>query len=425
MELATSFDHPAVDAAGAIEAGLDALAAANLWSLPVAEVGRLVVRLEKLARRLAAAQLVALAQADAGSIAQHEGATSTAAWHKAVADVPVGATRARLALHHALRSRPLAAAALAAGNVSVDAATAICTALDSLPAQTPAALTTPVEELLVEVATEEGARAVARTAAAITHRFAPETLEASEARQFEANRLKLVTRHDGSLSLRGVFDKEAGALALAVLEPHAAPAPSTDGMPDLRDGERRYADALIHVLRTAAPASSGVAGQPPHLAVTISLDALRGKPDAAPGLIEESGAPLSAGAARRLACDATIVPVVLAGRSQPLDIGRATRLIPVALRRALIVRDQGCTMPSCDRPPSWCDAHHVVSWADGGDTALHNLVLLCEHHHRTVHHDGWTITFVDHQPHYIPPRWIDPMRKPRLHHRYKTRELDP
>lgn len=76
------------------------------------------------------------------------------------------------------------------------------------------------------------------------------------------------------------------------------------------------------------------------------------------------------------------------GRSEPLDVGRRTPVVPPAVRRAVIVRDRTCRFPGCDRPHAWCDAHHVEHWADGGPTALRNLVLLCRRHHRMVHAPG-------------------------------------
>ncbi|WP_235487274.1 HNH endonuclease signature motif containing protein, partial [Frankia sp. AvcI1] len=116
----------------------------------------------------------------------------------------------------------------------------------------------------------------------------------------------------------------------------------------------------------------------------------------------------------RLTCDAETSRILLDPAGVPLDIGRSTRTVPAHLRRALTARDQGCTFPGCDRPPSWCEAHHVIHWKDGGTTALSNLTLLCGHHHRQIHHDGWQITFLDDgRPAYIPPHRIDPHRRPR------------
>ena len=103
------------------------------------------------------------------------------------------------------------------------------------------------------------------------------------------------------------------------------------------------------------------------------------------------GAVLGPAAVRRLACDASLTRVVLGPASQPLDVGRRTRVVPPALRTALVARDRGCAHPGCDRPPSWTDAHHVVHWADGGATSLDNLVLLCRSHHRGIHEGRSTL----------------------------------
>jgi len=103
--------------------------------------------------------------------------------------------------------------------------------------------------------------------------------------------------------------------------------------------------------------------------------------------------------ARQLACDASVMRVVMSGRSEPLDVGRRTPVVPPAMRRAVIVRDRHCRFPGCDRPQSWCDAHHVVHWADGGDTAVSNLLLLCRRHHRMVHdRGGFRLELLDGRP---------------------------
>jgi hypothetical protein len=112
------------------------------------------------------------------------------------------------------------------------------------------------------------------------------------------------------------------------------------------------------------------------------------------GLAAETAwrAVLGPAAARRIACDASVTRVVLAPDSQPLDVGRRTRVVPAAIRTALAVRDSTCIFPGCDRPPPYTDAHHVIHWADGGSTSLDNLVLLCRTHHRTVHEGQWQLT---------------------------------
>jgi hypothetical protein len=105
---------------------------------------------------------------------------------------------------------------------------------------------------------------------------------------------------------------------------------------------------------------------------------------------------------------------VLGSAGQVLDAGRSRRLATGSLRRALAVRDRGCAHPDCDRPPRWTDAHHLLSWADGGGTSLDNLVLLCRHHHRLVHAGEWGVRLgADQLPEFIPPRWLDSEQRPR------------
>jgi hypothetical protein len=421
---AVGYRHPALEAVAAIGGGLDGLAGASLWSMPVAEVGELVVTLERLGRRLCAAQIGALAQADAGQVARQTGATSTVAWLRSVADVPGRVGKARLGLHRALANRLVTSAAFGAGDISVDAATAVCAAIDALPGGVPAALTTDIEVLLVDTARGEGTRSVVRRAAEITHRFGPEVLEAHERVARERRWLLLTHAHDGTLAIRGRLDAEAGALVSAVLAPLAAPAPATDGTPDMRDVGLRYADALIHACQVASAQLPEVRGEPPTMLVTVGLETLENRVGSAPGYLD-TGFPISAGTARKRACDANVIPILLASTGQPLDVGRATRSIPPAIRRALIARDQGCAFPGCDRPPSWCEAHHRIHWADGGPTSICNLCLLCGRHHDAVHHDGWSITMIDDRPWFIPPPWIDPTQIPRQNSRYRVRELDP
>jgi 5-methylcytosine-specific restriction protein A len=94
---------------------------------------------------------------------------------------------------------------------------------------------------------------------------------------------------------------------------------------------------------------------------------------------------LSAATIERFACDAGITRVLTTGRCEPLDVGRATRVISNALWKALVVRDRGCVEPGCDRPPGWCEVHHRKPWSRGGATNLENCELRCWQHHRDEH----------------------------------------
>ena len=104
----------------------------------------------------------------------------------------------------------------------------------------------------------------------------------------------------------------------------------------------------------------------------------------------EQGAVLAPETVRRVGCDAALVRVLESGDGEPLDVGRKTRVIPPAIRRALKRRDGGCRFPGCTRT-KFVDGHHIVHWADGGETRLDNLVSVCRHHHRLLHEGGYTV----------------------------------
>jgi len=162
-------------------------------------------------------------------------------------------------------------------------------------------------------------------------------------------------------------------------------------------------------LARAAEACPTTGGEPPHLTVTIDWNALRTELGVA---LLDYGRHLCASDARRWACDCKIIPIVLGGESEPLDVGRISRTVPLGIRRALVARGRGCAFPGCDRPPSRCDAKHVRHWVDGGDTSLCNCVLLCPTHHRHVHGTGWEIIVKSGHVEFIPPAILDPLRKP-------------
>jgi hypothetical protein len=195
----------------------------------------------------------------------------------------------------------------------------------------------------------------------------------------------------------GDLDPETGETLLTALRA-VMDAEARSGSPDGRTAAQRRADALGEVCRGWLDAGDRpeVAGERPHVTVTVHSEALR----AGSGTSEmDQVGPVDPAIARRISCDAGISRVVLAGRSEPLDVGRRTPVVPPALRRAVVVRDRHCRFPGCDRPQAWCDAHHVVHWADGGSTALQNLILLCRRHHRMVHERrGFRLELMDGRP---------------------------
>jgi len=116
--------------------------------------------------------------------------------------------------------------------------------------------------------------------------------------------------------------------------------------------------------------------------VTVPLASLRAELGLA---TMADGTLLTASEARRLACTASIIPCVLDGKSEVLDLGRAKRLYSPAQRKAMGIRDKHCRADGCSVPATWCDAHHLEPWSQAGKTDLNTGILLCGHHHRRIH----------------------------------------
>jgi hypothetical protein len=208
-------------------------------------------------------------------------------------------------------------------------------------------------------------------------------------------------------TLKGHYDDAAMFDAIAaVVDAHARPADADDQRSSAARNAEALADACGYVLDHGDVPSCG--GRRPHLNVLVRLEDLENRARAA---CLDFGGGLSAESLRMLCCDAAVVPIVLDGKGQPLDVGRATRVIPDGLRRAVAARDGGCAR--CGRPASWCEIHHILAWELEGETKLANLVMLCRACHRLIHHAGWAVQLVEGRPEFYPPPWIDPLRRPR------------
>ncbi|MEW1822533.1 DUF222 domain-containing protein [Arthrobacter sp. NPDC080031] len=201
---------------------------------------------------------------------------------------------------------------------------------------------------------------------------------------------------------------------------------------DRRTRAQKLLDGLLGACRialaTGALPSAG--GQRPQIVATIDhRDLLASLKDARlphgrPALIGQAPpqhgtgsftftGPVAAATLRKIACDADIIPVVLGGEGQVLDIGRSSRIFPAHIRKAITARDKGCAFPSCTMPAPWCEAHHIEYWSRGGPTSVGNGVLLCSHHHHLIHKEEWHIQVQAGVPWFIPPPHIDPRQQPR------------
>jgi len=154
-------------------------------------------------------------------------------------------------------------------------------------------------------------------------------------------------------------------------------------------GSQRRADALVRICEVALERLP--AGRRDHGQVSVVVDWATLAGDASGRADGQYTGPVHLDDVHRLLCDTTVSRIVTDPAGIPIDVGRARRNPPARLRRALVARDEGCRFPGCDRPPGWCDAHHIHHWTRGGPTDLPNLVLLCSHHHRLVHRPGWVL----------------------------------
>ena len=213
-------------------------------------------------------------------------------------------------------------------------------------------------------------------------------LAAEEARAQAAAELSLVDDGAGRCHGRFTVPSHVGAMLRRHLLARANPARHTED--ELRDSQgewkpmhRRLGEAFIeYVERYPADHTPQTSGVNATVVVTMTLEQLLGSHTTA---LLDDGSRMSAGQARRLACEAGIIPVVLGSRSQPLDLGRTARLYTKAQRIALGLRDGGCTARGCDITPSGCHAHHDQPWSRRGPTDLALGRLLCPHHHRLAH----------------------------------------
>ncbi|MDN5931960.1 MAG: HNH endonuclease [Pseudonocardia sp.] len=221
-----------------------------------------------------------------------------------------------------------------------------------------------------------------------------------------------LTRHRGGAggSIKGRFEDAALFDAIAaVIDTMAKPLTADDDP----TAAQRQAEALADVCGYVLDHGDNVpetGGRRPQVTVLIRLEDLEQRARAA---MLDFGGTITPASLRMLACDANVIPIVMGGKGQPLDVGLSTRVIPDGLRRAVTARDRGCAHPGCDRPPSWCDIHHVDFWGHHGPTEINNLVMLCKAHHRQVHHTEWLVRIRTGLPEFVPPRWIDPDHVPR------------
>ncbi len=328
------------------------------------------------------------------------------------------------------------------GGVGFSQAITISQVLGKLPDDLATSQVEQAEEMMIEFAEQFDSAGLSQLSRHLVEVVDPVGVEEREAKRLErdlkrakaSRHLNFLSDGHGSTLIRGSLPTLDAAPLIKLVGAYAQDAKragldrldplSETVSPAMRRADGLCALAAAHQQAQLAPANGG---DRPRVVVTVRHDQLRD--DCAMAGVLDSGERLTADQLRVLACDAEILPAVLGGNSEILDVGRAQRLVTPAIRTALALRDQGCVFPGCDAPATVCHAHHLVPWWAGGATALSNLVLLCPHHHGLVEpsRDGpserrWVIRLAeDGVPEVLPPARMDGTRQPRRHQRFDPR----
>ena len=365
-----------------IDCALDRLAAEPLAGVD----GDELARLHRLETRLQAEFARRLERFDREGGCAVDGSLTTGAWLRGRCHLTPGAAKLRVMVARGLRALEGTAAAFAAGDITYSHAVGVV----RTASQVGAPLVADAEPILLEAARQLDCRRFGYVLAYFRNTVDPDGALADANQQHDRNFLNFSQSWDGRWFLEGRLDAESGAVVNTALQALTPPAAADDN----RFACGRRAAALVELSQQALEGgrlrSSG--GQKPHLVVTTSLATLQRAPGTG-GADLEGYPPIHTEAARRLACDCALTMVIVDADGMPVGVGRERGSIAAATRRALVLRDQGCRFPGCDRPAGWTDAHHIVHRVDGGGNELDNLVLLCRRHHRRVHEGGWTLSW--------------------------------
>ena len=390
--------HPFLAMLDELEELTEKYAHAQAWTMSPNQLVEAIPRLARVRHQHDAVGFAMLREADRHQVGDPVGAANTAGWFANVTRIAKPSAHKAVALakqldddlHMSTRD------ALGRGEVSVEQAAVIMNAVDVLPAD----LASPeikrrAESDLVDFAAEYGPRELRFLGRRILEHVAPDIAEDAERRVLEAEERNAAAtaffemHPDGHGSVLGRF--KIPTLAAAILEKHlnAIAAPKHQAANGVaKPAERiarpiRLGSAFVEYLETRdAQGMPKAGGVPATIVVTMTLDSLLGANRAA---TLDNGERISAAEARRLACEAGIIPAVLGGKSQPLDLGRKRRFHSEAQRIAIGIRDKLCRVEDCDHPAAMSHIHHLEQWSHGGKTTIEDAILICPRHHTLAH----------------------------------------
>jgi hypothetical protein len=392
----------------AARGSLEEAAAVPIGSLDRFELAEAVAELHAVEAQAAALKLAVMAEAERRSVAEETADTGTDAWAARL----TGSTRSVMAggiwLAKLLSERYDATReAFAAGHIDEAQVRVIVRAAQKIPDSVSEEDRVAAEQALVEKAVggmnARRLRHAARRMLDVVNRDLADEAEADQLNDEEEHAevetwLRLEDREDGTVAGRFVIPELQAHLFKAALERLSAPRrwsrnkagedvvdDTMPGMAGLNYTERLGA-AFVELLEHLPTRGHGANGT----TVMVHIEQ-RHLVDEVGAARLDTGVRVSPGQARRLACNAGIVPAVLGGESEVLDLGRLRRLHTEAQRRALSVKYDSCAAEGCERPFAWCEIHHPDAWSDGGVTSLANAIPLCGHHHRRAHDERFRV----------------------------------
>lgn len=423
---------PSLTAAAAV---LDAIPLDSYEGLAPAEQVVACEQLGRLESRVKAHQLAVAGAMETCRAADILGATSTGALLANTFGGDPAAAKRLLGQAKRLEAVTDTQAALGRGEVTLAQAELIAHTIKDLPGDPCPEQREACETQLLRDAPRLTLKDLSRRADRITEVFAPDQvdviendiLEEREAAAWAKSYFWIVDRRDGTFKGEFVIPEAQGAMLKNCLNAINAPQvrnaqvdPSLAVLDEAPTYGQQLADAFCtlieHIPADKLPDTAGVGAI---MTVNLDYETLLGKIKAA---TLSDGCRISAGEARRMACELRILPMVFDGKSLPLDHGRDKRRFQRPQRRAMEKRDRGCTFPGCDRPPSWCIGHHARKrWAEGAGTDLEDGVSVCAYHHRYIHAHAWEVVFAhDGVPEWIPPITLDPAQKPIRNQRFRA-----
>ena len=305
------------------------------------------------------------------------------------------------------------------GTLSVDAADAIQRGLGMIDA---------TASPLIEAASSLDATELYRRARDLREQLDADAMARREREQRDLRYLRYSRRADGMVRGSFLLDAVDGGLVASALDAVLSPrrggprfvsagqaAADAALQADARSTVQVAADALVAIVRLAVDADSGTVFGSRRPAVRVVLTTDR-------AVLEDSGEAVSLATVERFICDAGTIGIRFDSDGQVVNVGRSQRLFTERQRTGLAVRDGGCRFPGCDRPPSWCEAHHLDQWQHGGRTDLADGVLLCRRHHLLVHNSQWRISRRG-ADYAITPPGGDPVAMPTKSHVLEKRAL--